>query len=120
MSAVLESDTDAERPPVTESAEVDETPTELVDQEVDRVSPLRTNFSETAFFYPPQLTSDKEGLVRIKFTMPDALTRWKLMLLAYDKNLHFGQKEYSFTSSKPLMIMGNLPRFFIMKVTPHI
>lgn len=119
MSAVLESDTDAERPPVTESAEVDETPTGVVEQEVDGVPPLRTNFSETAFFYP-QLTSDKEGLVRIKFTTPDALTRWKLMLLAHDKNLHFGQKEYSFTSSKPLMIMGNLPRFYYEGDTAYL
>ncbi len=119
MSAVLESNADAERQPVTESAEVDETPTGVVEQEVDGVPPLRTNFSETAFFYP-QLTSDKEGLIRIKFTTPDALTRWKLMLLAHDKNLRFGQKEYSFTSSKPLMIMGNLPRFYYEGDTAYL
>ncbi|MDA3944980.1 MAG: MG2 domain-containing protein [Bacteroidetes bacterium] len=74
-------------------------------------APLRTNFNETAFFYP-QLQTDEAGIIRIKFTTPDALTRWKLLLLAHDKSLNFGQKEYAFTSSKPLMIMGNLPRFY--------
>jgi len=114
MSAVLESNVDGEQLPVNEEEAIlfdaesnDESTVETTDAE----PPLRTNFNETAFFYP-QLTTDKEGLVRIKFTTPDALTRWKLMLLAHDKNLNFGQKEYSFTSSKPLMIMGNLPRFY--------
>ncbi|MGE4541156.1 MAG: MG2 domain-containing protein [Bacteroidales bacterium] len=73
--------------------------------------PLRTNFSETAFFYP-QLLSDEEGIVRLKFTTPDALTRWKLMLLAHDKELNTGMFTQEFKSSKPLMIMGNTPRFY--------
>ena len=71
---------------------------------------LRTNFDETAFFYP-QLVSTEDGKVSISFTMPDALTRWKLMLLAHSKNLEFGYKEQEFTTSKPLMIMANMPRF---------
>ncbi|MCK9450639.1 MAG: MG2 domain-containing protein [Bacteroidales bacterium] len=115
MSVVLESKVDGEQPPVTEQEEIimfdAESNVESTEEKTNGVPPLRTNFSETAFFYP-QLTTDKEGLIRIKFTTPDALTRWKLMLLAHDKNLHFGQKEYAFTSSKPLMIMGNLPRFY--------
>ncbi|MDN5350193.1 MAG: hypothetical protein PWQ54_1589 [Bacteroidales bacterium] len=73
--------------------------------------PLRTNFSETAFFYP-QLLSDEEGIARLKFTTPDALTRWKLMLLAHDKELNTGMFTQEFKSSKPLMIMGNTPRFY--------
>ena len=72
---------------------------------------VRTNFNETAFFYP-QLTSDTEGRVRISFTLPDALTKWKLMLFAHDKNLNYGQQVYSFSSSRPLMIMGNTARFY--------
>ncbi|MDY0077664.1 MAG: alpha-2-macroglobulin family protein [Bacteroidales bacterium] len=114
MSAVLESNVDGEQLPVNEEEAIlfdAESNDESTVETTDGVPPLRTNFNETAFFYP-QLTTDKEGLVRIKFTTPDALTRWKLMLLAHDKNLNFGQKEYSFTSSKPLMIMGNLPRFY--------
>jgi len=73
--------------------------------------PLRTNFSETAFFYP-QLLSNEEGIARLKFTTPDALTRWKLMLLTHDKQLNTGLLTKEFKSSKPLMIMGNTPRFY--------
>lgn len=111
MSGVLESVVVDSESAEIEQAETFEIETEKPIETQDGIPPLRTNFSETAFFYP-QLTTDKEGLIRIKFTTPDALTRWKLMLLAHDKNLNFGQKEYAFTSSKPLMIMGNLPRFY--------
>ena len=111
MSGVLEADAESVPPPVVEQGEIIESAPESKEENPDGVPPLRTNFSETAFFYP-QLSTDKEGLIRIKFTTPDALTRWKLMLLAHDEDLNFGQKEYSFTSSKPLMIMGNLPRFY--------
>ena len=47
---------------------------------------VRENFNETAFFYP-QLKTDKDGNVAFEFTMPEALTRWKLQLLAHTKNL---------------------------------
>jgi uncharacterized protein YfaS (alpha-2-macroglobulin family) len=72
---------------------------------------LRTNFNETAFFYP-QLKTDNDGLVTFSFQLPDALTKWKLLLLAHSKDLKTGTAEYSFTASKDLMIMPNLPRFY--------
>ena len=43
--------------------------------------PLRTNFAETAFFYP-QLRTDAKGEVNIEFTLPESLTGWKFMGLA--------------------------------------
>ena len=39
---------------------------------------MRINFDETAFFYP-HLRTDEEGNVLISFTMPESLTRWKLL-----------------------------------------
>src|SRR5207245_1925137 len=44
----------------------------------------RKNLNETAFFFP-HLTSDAEGIVRVEFTMPEALTKWKFMGFAHDK-----------------------------------
>lgn len=82
----------------------------LTEEPTESTSTLRSNFNETAFFYP-QLLSDEDGKASITFTMPDALTRWTMMLMAYNKNLDYGQKEYSFTTSKPVMIMANMPRF---------
>ena len=71
---------------------------------------LRENFNETAFFFP-QLRTNKDGSATFSFTMPDALTRWRLMLLAYTKDRKTGKNEYTFTSSKPVMIMADMPRY---------
>ena len=71
---------------------------------------LRENFNETAFFFP-QLRTNKDGSATFSFTMPDALTRWRLMLLAYSKDRKTGTNEYIFTSSKPVMIMADMPRY---------
>jgi Large extracellular alpha-helical protein len=76
----------------------------------EQQSSVRENFNETAFFYPQIETAD-DGSATFGFTMPDALTRWNLMMLAYTKDLKAGQKQYSFTTSKPLMIMADMPRF---------
>ena len=71
---------------------------------------LRENFNETAFFYPNLITND-DGSLTMSFTMPDALTRWNLMMLAYTKDLKVGNLNKTFTTSKPLMIMSDMPRF---------
>ncbi|MBR5028054.1 MAG: hypothetical protein IKX51_02425, partial [Bacteroidales bacterium] len=71
---------------------------------------LRENFNETAFFFP-QLRTNADGSATISFTTPDALTRWRLLLFAYTKDLRQGCKEYTFTTSKPMMIMADMPRY---------
>ncbi|MCR5014665.1 MAG: hypothetical protein K6A28_07840 [Bacteroidales bacterium] len=71
---------------------------------------LRENFNETAFFFP-QLRTNADGSATFSFVMPDALTRWNLMLLAYTKDRKTGSNRYSFTSSKPVMIMADMPRY---------
>ncbi len=71
----------------------------------------RTNFNETAFFYPHLLTNEK-GEIVISFTMPEALTRWKFMGLATTKDLSVGYIEREIVTQKDLMIMTNPPRFF--------
>jgi hypothetical protein len=71
---------------------------------------LRENFNETAFFFS-QLRTNADGSATFSFTMPDALTRWRLMLLAYTKDRKTGSNGYTFTSSKPVMIMADMPRY---------
>ena len=71
---------------------------------------LRTNFNETAFFYP-NLVTDSNGVVRFSFTTPDALTQWKFMALAYTKDMKTGSYVQKFTARKELMVIPNLPRF---------
>ena len=70
---------------------------------------IRKDFNETAFFYP-DLRTDKNGDVSFTFTIPDALTRWNLKLLAHSKDLKVGQFETSVVTQQPLMIMPPLCR----------
>ncbi len=79
-------------------------------QDQDITPSIRENFNETAFFYPNLITNE-DGSLTFSFTMPDALTRWNLMMLAYTKDLKVGTLNKTFTTSKPLMIMSDMPRF---------
>ncbi len=71
----------------------------------------RTDFRETAFFYP-QLRTDQDGNVTLSFTMPEALTKWKLMTLAHTQDLSSGYAEQLVITQKELMVIPNPPRFF--------
>lgn len=73
-------------------------------------APLRTDFRETAFFFPDLLT-DRNGDVVLRFTMPDALTRWNLMGLAHTVDMKSVRFDKSTVTQKPLMVVPNLPRF---------
>lgn len=71
---------------------------------------LRSDFNETAFFYP-NLKSDSSGSVVFDFTTPEQLTTWKFMVLSHTKNLKTGQLESLIPSQKNLMLTVNRPRF---------
>lgn len=76
----------------------------------DGPQPVRTDFRETAFFFPDLLT-DRDGAVVLRFTMPDALTRWKLLGLAHTTDLRTATFTKETITQKPLMVVPNLPRF---------
>lgn len=71
---------------------------------------LRSDFNETAFFYP-QLNTDNEGNVKFSFKVPESLTRWNVKMLAHNADLYFGQGEAQVITQKDLMVQMNLPRF---------
>ncbi|MBU0488307.1 MAG: hypothetical protein KKA07_17165 [Bacteroidetes bacterium] len=71
----------------------------------------RTNFAETAFFFP-HLETNANGEVVFSFTMPEALTRWKFMALAHTKDLKTGTCTKEVVTQKDLMVFPNAPRFF--------
>lgn len=83
-----------------------EAPAEPKEEEVQ----VRTNFAETAFFFP-DLRTDKEGNVLITFTMPESLTKWKLLGFAHNTDLMSGAFEKYVQTSKKLMVVPNVPRF---------
>ncbi|WP_304198686.1 alpha-2-macroglobulin family protein [Flavobacterium alvei] len=71
----------------------------------------RKNLSETAFFYP-NLKTDAKGKLSFSFTSPEALTAWKLRLMAHNKDAVTGYLEKSVITQKELMLTPNFPRFF--------
>ncbi|TXE10532.1 alpha-2-macroglobulin [Gelidibacter salicanalis] len=71
---------------------------------------IRKNLQETAFFYP-QLQTDAEGNVTFSFTTPEALTKWKLQLLAHTKGLESGTTTLETVTQKEMMVIPNAPRF---------
>ncbi len=70
----------------------------------------RSNFNETAFFYPT-LNTDDSGNVIIQFTVPEATTRWKMMGMAHSKDLKVGYIQNQLVTQKDLMVTPNAPRF---------
>ncbi len=72
---------------------------------------VRTNLNETVFFFP-QMSTDKDGNIILKFKMNEALTKWKFMLLAHTKDLAVGSSTKEVVTQKDLMIQPNAPRFF--------
>ena len=84
----------------------------------------RTNLNETAFFFP-HLLSDSQGKVKLEFTMPEALTKWKFLGFAHDAELRGGLLTDEVVTAKDLMVQPNPPRFlregdvleFTVKVT---
>ncbi|MDR2292502.1 MAG: carboxypeptidase-like regulatory domain-containing protein, partial [Prevotellaceae bacterium] len=71
----------------------------------------RTNFNETAFFYP-QLLTDKNSEIIIDFVIPESLTKWKLLGLAHSKQLETGKITAYTLTQKEIAVSANAPRFF--------
>ncbi len=70
----------------------------------------RKNFNETAFFFP-DLRTDENGAIEFSFTVPEALTKWKLQTLVHTKSLAFGLSQKELITQKELMVQPNAPRF---------
>ncbi len=70
----------------------------------------RRNLNETAFFFP-SLIADKDGVVSIEFTMPEALTEWKFLGFAHNRDLCAGLLTGKVVTKKDLMVQPNPPRF---------
>ncbi|MBX2926698.1 MAG: alpha-2-macroglobulin [Saprospiraceae bacterium] len=71
---------------------------------------VRTNLKETVFFLPDLMT-DAEGNVIIKFTMNEALTRWKFLGMALTTDLKTATFSREVVTQKDLMVLPNAPRF---------
>ena len=85
----------------------EEPPTPSID--LSKVS-ARKNLQETAFFFP-QLLAREDGSVAMQFTMPEALTTWRFIGFAHDRELRSGYLEDKVVTAKDVMVQPNPPRF---------
>jgi 5-hydroxyisourate hydrolase-like protein (transthyretin family) len=98
---------------VLEQQDVAETETDNNGQTV------RSNFAETAFFYPELRTNDK-GEVVLSFTMPESLTRWNFRGISHTKDMMVGNLSGQAVTQKDFMLRPNMPRFVRMGDTVNI
>ncbi len=91
---------------------MESSPEETMDSDFIHQNPpvIRKNLQETAFFFP-QLKTNEYGDVQISFTVPESLTRWKLLGLAHTQELEYGLFEKEVITQKNIMVMPNHPRF---------
>ena len=72
---------------------------------------LRTDFRPLAYFNG-SIVTDAEGKARASFELPDDLTTWRVMAVATDGELHFGNNtDKTFLTTKPLLANPLLPQF---------
>ena len=81
-----------------------------VDESEYMQTQLRENLNETAFFYPA-LTTDEDGNVAIKFTLPESVTTWRLLGFAHTADMLNNVIEAEAVASKDVMVQPNVPRF---------
>ena len=82
----------------------------LNEQALQPMADLRTNFAETAFFYP-QLRTNEQGEVAFSFTMPQSLTRWNFRGYSHTKDMMTGMLDATAVTAKEFMLTPNMPRF---------
>jgi uncharacterized protein YfaS (alpha-2-macroglobulin family) len=71
---------------------------------------VRTQFEPLAVFSPENVT-DARGRTRVAVTLPDNLTRYRVMAVAAAGERRFGKGEATITARLPLMVRPSPPRF---------
>lgn len=71
---------------------------------------VRKDFQALAY-YNGSVITDANGKASVKFKLPDDLTTWRVMAVATDGNLDFGNGEATFISTKSLISNPILPQF---------
>ncbi|MBD2773351.1 alpha-2-macroglobulin family protein [Iningainema tapete] len=71
---------------------------------------IRKDFQALAYYNGSVLT-DASGKAQVKFKLPHDLTTWRVMAIASNENLRFGNGEATFITTKPLITNAILPQF---------
>jgi uncharacterized protein YfaS (alpha-2-macroglobulin family) len=71
---------------------------------------VRADFNPLATF-APEVHTDAGGAAQVAVTLPDNLTRYRVMVVAVAGGTHFGSGEANLTARLPLMVRPSAPRF---------
>jgi len=71
---------------------------------------VRSDFNPLATF-APAVRTDARGRAQVEVTLPDNLTRYRVMVVAVAGGSHFGSAEANLTARLPLMVRPSAPRF---------
>ncbi|MBK8218071.1 MAG: hypothetical protein IPK71_30450 [Myxococcales bacterium] len=71
---------------------------------------VRKDFRALVAFLP-KVTADGRGKAEVSFTLPDSLTRYRIMAVAVHGEREFGKGEGTVTARLPLMVRPSPPRF---------
>ncbi len=71
---------------------------------------VRSNFDAVALF-APDVTTDADGHATVDVTLPDNLTRYRVMVVAAAGAQQFGTAEANLSAALPLMVRPQPPRF---------
>ncbi len=71
---------------------------------------MRSDFNPLATF-APEVRTDENGQARVDVTLPDNLTRYRIMVVAVADGDKFGSSEADLTARMPLMVRPSAPRF---------
>jgi uncharacterized protein YfaS (alpha-2-macroglobulin family) len=75
-----------------------------------RAIAIRSNFNPLAAF-APAVRTDGAGRATVEVTMPDNLTRYRIVAIATAGTKQFGKGESAVTARLPLMVRPSAPRF---------
>lgn len=111
-SEVALSKTQAARPMAMEANALQETVVTGYGKNAGPQNPVRfrSDFSETAFFYPA-LRTDEKGEATLRFRLPESTTTWNFLSLAHTKDMDYGALKESVVARKEIAVSPALPRF---------
>ena len=117
-AAIIAQATAAARPPEAEGIVEEMAPAEEVSDsgspEANQASnnpiSVRRDFNPLAAFIPTTMT-DEKGKAVVDITLPDNLTRYRIMAVAVVEGNQFGTGESNLTARLPLMVRPSAPRF---------
>ncbi|RPI17369.1 MAG: hypothetical protein EHM58_09445 [Ignavibacteriae bacterium] len=85
--------------------EIENTTGKLVDAQI------RSDFKD-AILWLPSVTTDENGIAKIKIKLPDNLTSWRITAKVITEDTKIGQINNNFITRKDLIIRMEPPRFF--------